>query len=89
MPTNAHTHLHVRRAALLWAQLRLCAPSAYMDARSLRDACRRVRQEQRLLLIRPGDDAAAILRWRRLGLLIQAIDAHTRPGASRRGLLEV
>ena len=78
-----------RQSALIWAQVRASAPDAYMSACSLRDVRRSLAAERRRLLIRPVTDAQASVRWRRLGLLILAIDAHTRPGAGRRALLEI
>lgn len=80
--------VRVRRAALIWAQVRASAPDAY-SACSLRDVRKLLAAERRRLLIRPVTDACASVRWRRLGLLILAIDAHIRPGAGRRALLEI
>lgn len=83
--TVSYMPVSVRKAALLWASVRLCAPDAYLNARSLREARRTIAAERRVLLIRPATDNLATLRWRRLGALVQAIDSHL--GERRRGSL--
>lgn len=86
MRTNTHTTHRARHSALLWAQLRHAAPNTYNVVTSLTEARAELIRERRYLLARPASDAAATLRWRRLGLLLQALDAHVRP-VERRAIL--